>query len=56
MEGQTMKKIAKSSLILIVLIIISTFVTGLFYSPNNEIPENYIGNKMEINSRTNKYL
>lgn len=55
MEGQTMKKIVKSSLIFIALIITLPFVTGLHYSPNNEISENYIGNKVEINGRMMRY-
>ncbi len=50
-----MKKIVKGILIFIAIIVISPFVTGLLYSPNNNIPENYIGNKVEINGRMMRY-
>ncbi|NQT27596.1 alpha/beta hydrolase [candidate division KSB1 bacterium] len=50
-----MKKILTISLILIALIIVLPFITGLFYSPNNEIPGNYIGKKVEINGRMLRY-
>ena len=51
-----MKKIIKFSSIFITIIIILPFVTGLLYSPNNNIPENYIGNKVEINGRMIRYF
>ena len=51
-----MKKIVKISSIFITIIIILPFVTGLLYSPNNNIPENYIGNKVEINGRMIRYF
>jgi len=51
-----MKKIAKISLIFLVIVLILPFITGLFYSPNNKIPENYIGNKVEINGRMIRYF
>ena len=53
--GQNMKKIIKIVSIIIALIIILPFITGLFYSPNNKIPGNYIGKKVEINSRMIRY-
>jgi len=50
-----MKKIIKISLIFIALIIVLPFITGLLYSPNNKIPENYIGKKVEVNGRMMRY-
>ncbi len=50
-----MKTIIKISLIFITLIIVLPFITGLFYSPNNNIPENYLGKKLEINGRMIRY-
>jgi len=51
-----MKKIVVISLISVTIIIILPFVTGLLHSPNNIIPENYIGNKVEINGRMIRYF
>jgi len=50
-----MKKIVNISLIFIALIIVLPFITGLLYSPNNKIPENYLGKKVEINGRMMRY-
>jgi len=50
-----MKKIVKISLIILAIIIISPFVAGLIYSPNNKIPENYIGKKVEVNGKMMRY-
>ena len=50
-----MKKILKICLIFFTTIIIVPFVTGLLYSPNNKIPENYLGKKVEINGRMIRY-
>ncbi len=50
-----MKKIVKISLIIIATIIILPFIIGLFYSPNNKIPGNYIGEKVEVNGRMIRY-
>ena len=50
-----MKKILKICLIFFTTIIIVPFVTGLLYSPNNKIPENCIGKKVEINGRMMRY-
>ena len=53
--GQTIKKIIKIGLIFIALIIVLPFMIGLLYSPNNKIPENYLGKKVEINGRMMRY-
>ena len=50
-----MKIIIKIGLIFIAIIFLLPFITGLFYSPNNIIPENYIGQKIEINGRMMRY-
>jgi pimeloyl-ACP methyl ester carboxylesterase len=50
-----MKKFVIISLIFLALIIILPFITGLLYSPNNKIPENYIGNKLEVKGRMMRY-
>jgi len=50
-----MKTIIKISLIFIALILVLPFITGLLYSPNNKIPENYIGKKVEVNGRMMRY-
>lgn len=50
-----MKKIIKISLIFIATIIIVPFIIGLLYSPNNKIPRNCIGKKVEINGRMIRY-
>jgi len=55
MKGQGMKKIIKISLIFLALIIILPFITGLLYSPNNKIPGNYIGKKLEVKGRMMRY-
>ncbi len=55
MKSRTMKTVIKISLIFLAIIIIIPFATGLLYSPNNNIPENYIGNKVEINGRMMRY-
>jgi pimeloyl-ACP methyl ester carboxylesterase len=50
-----MTKIIKISLIFLVTIIVLPFITGLFYSPNNKITKNYLGEKVEINGRMMRY-
>jgi len=50
-----MKILTKISLIFMAVIFLLPFITGLFYSPNNIIPENYIGQKIEINGRMMRY-
>jgi pimeloyl-ACP methyl ester carboxylesterase len=50
-----MKKILKICLIVFTAIIIVPFITGLLYSPNNKIPDNYLGKKVEVNGRMMRY-
>ena len=50
-----MKKFLKIASVMIATIIILPFIIGLFYSPNNKIPENYIGKKVEIKGRLMRY-
>ncbi len=50
-----MKRVIKISLIFLAIIIVLPFVTGLFYSSSNTIPDNYIGEKAEINGRMIRY-
>ena len=50
-----MKKIVKISSVFIATIIILPFIIGVLYSPNNKIPRNHMGKKVEINGRMMRY-